>query len=91
MERHSDDRCPAGAGLYLRDPAAASDFNEDKKHALDREGKAAEQATRGLQPYPIADAIVKIGRYIAMTMNPITVPRTTIMIGSNRDVIAATA
>ena len=31
--------------------------------------------------YPIADAILKIGRYIATTMNPITVPKNTIIAG----------
>ena len=31
--------------------------------------------------YPIADAILKIGRYIAITINPITTPRNTIIAG----------
>ncbi len=47
--------------------------------------------TRRTMTYPIAEAIVKIGKYIAMTMNPIIVPRTTIMMGSSSDVMAATA
>ena len=41
--------------------------------------------------YWIACAIVKIGRYIAMTINPMMVPNITIMIGSRSDVRAATA
>ena len=39
--------------------------------------------------YPIADAILKIGRYIATTINPITIPRNTIIIGSSSDVSEA--
>ena len=46
---------------------------------------------RNVGPYPIADAIVKIGRYMAITMNPMIVPKTTIMIGSKSEVMAATA
>ena len=41
--------------------------------------------------YPIADAMVKIGKYIAITMNPMIVPRNTIIKGSSNDVRAATA
>ena len=41
--------------------------------------------------YPIADAILKIGRYIAITINPITIPRNTIIIGSSSAVNEATA
>lgn len=41
--------------------------------------------------YPIADAILKIGRYIAITINPITIPRNTIIIGSSNAVNEATA
>ncbi len=41
--------------------------------------------------YPIADAIWKIGKYIAITMKPITVPRNTIIIGSSSAVSDATA
>lgn len=42
-------------------------------------------------PYPIAEAMVKIGRYIAITMNPMTTPKNTIIIGSSNDVNDATA
>lgn len=41
--------------------------------------------------YPIAFAIWKIGRYMAMTMKPMIVPRKTIMTGSRREVSAPTA
>ena len=41
--------------------------------------------------YPIADAILKIGRYIAITMNPITIPRNTIIAGSSSAVNEVTA
>ena len=41
--------------------------------------------------YPIADAILKIGRYIAITINPITTPRNTIIIGSSSAVSDETA
>lgn len=46
----------------------------------------------GLVPrYPIAEAMVKIGKYIAITINPMTTPKNTIMIGSSNDVSDATA
>ena len=41
--------------------------------------------------YPIADAILKIGRYIAMTINPITTPKNTIIAGSSNAVNEDTA
>ncbi len=41
--------------------------------------------------YPIADAIVKIGRYIATTINPTVTPKNTIIIGSKRAVRLVTA
>lgn len=41
--------------------------------------------------YPIADAIVKIGRYIATTINPTVTPKNTIIIGSKRAVRFVTA
>lgn len=41
--------------------------------------------------YPIADAILKIGRYIAITINPITIPKNTIIAGSSNAVNEATA
>ena len=41
--------------------------------------------------YWMACAIVKIGRYIAMTINPMMVPNTTIMIGSSSEVSVSTA
>ena len=41
--------------------------------------------------YPIADAILKIGRYIAITINPITIPRNTIIAGSSNAVNEVTA
>lgn len=41
--------------------------------------------------YPIADAIWKIGKYMAITMKPMIVPRKTIITGSRREVSAATA
>lgn len=41
--------------------------------------------------YPIAEAILKIGRYIAITINPITIPRNTIIAGSSNAVSEATA
>lgn len=41
--------------------------------------------------YPIADAIEKIGKYIAITMNPTVTPRNTIIIGSNNAVRFVTA
>ena len=50
-----------------------------------------EENTSKYQPQPIASAILKIGRYIATTINPITTPRNTIMMGSNNDVSEATA
>jgi hypothetical protein len=41
--------------------------------------------------YPITAAILKIGRYIATTINPITVPKNTIIAGSSNEVSDATA
>ena len=41
--------------------------------------------------YPMASDILKMGRYIATTINPITIPRNTIMMGSSNDVSEATA
>lgn len=41
--------------------------------------------------YPIADAIVKIGRYIATTIKPTVTPKNTIIIGSKRAVRFVTA
>ena len=41
--------------------------------------------------YSIADAILKIGRYIAITINPITIPRKTIIAGSSSAVNEVTA
>ena len=41
--------------------------------------------------YPTADAILKIGRYIAITINPITTPKNTIIAGSSSAVNEATA
>lgn len=41
--------------------------------------------------YPIADAILKIGRYIAITINPIIVPKNTIIAGSSSAVSDVTA
>ncbi len=41
--------------------------------------------------YPIAEAMVKIGKYIAITMKPMITPKNTIMIGSSNDVSDATA
>jgi len=41
--------------------------------------------------YPMADAIVKMGKYMATTMNPTVTPRNTIIIGSNSAVRLATA
>lgn len=41
--------------------------------------------------YCIAPAMVKIGRYMAITMNPITTPRNTIIMGSSSEVRVATA
>lgn len=41
--------------------------------------------------YWMACAIVKIGRYMATTINPMMVPNTTIMIGSRSEVSVSTA
>ena len=41
--------------------------------------------------YPIAEAIVKIGRYIATTINPTVTPKNTIIIGSKSAVRFVTA
>jgi len=41
--------------------------------------------------YPMAEAMVKIGRYIATTMKPTVTPRNTIIMGSRSAVRFATA
>ena len=57
---------------------------ETRPHLRERNGLSANL-------YPIADAILKIGRYIAITINPITIPRNTIIAGSSSAVNEATA
>ena len=72
-------KTPAVAGSPMRHPIPAMQEN------------VLNVGMRRTMTYPIAEAIVKIGKYIAMTMNPIIVPRTTIMMGSSSEVMAATA
>jgi hypothetical protein len=57
--------------------------------ALSRTASPASSAARQLPL--MLPAISKMGRYIATTMPPMTVPRKTIMIGSIKLVMAATA
>lgn len=53
------------------------------------------RSRRGERPmrsrHPTTDPIWKIGRYIAITIKPIVMPRNTISMGSRSEVSAATA
>lgn len=50
-----------------------------------------EAAIPALTAQPMADAIVKMGKYIATTINPTVTPRNTIIMGSNSAVKFVTA
>ena len=58
---------------------------------LDTRPQLCERNGLNMVLYPMASDILKIGRYIAITINPITIPRNTIMMGSSNDVSEATA
>lgn len=58
---------------------------------LDTRPQLRERNRLNVVLYPMASDILKIGRYIAITINPITTPRNTIMMGSSNDVSEATA
>src|SRR5207249_8348955 len=68
----------------------AHDGNPDSHEPFELEAKRV-QSCRRTACQPMAEAILKIGRYMAMTINPMMVPRNTISMGSIREVMAETA
>lgn len=82
---------------FLRQPGKKRGVNKSLSRPVNRPTSGFHRSLQtnlafGLVPhYPIAEAMVKIGKYIAITMNPMTTPKNTIIIGSSNDVSDATA
>lgn len=84
-----------GIGLETRWPKLSRVSTRTDNLLRKASSRAARPCARpifsGSLPYPMADAIVKMGKYMATTMNPTVTPRNTIIIGSNSAVRLATA
>ncbi len=87
----SSDLEPKTLSLPMRRNAAWCGRKEGREPHAGHEASNTAKDGLNVVLYPMASDILKIGRYIAITINPITIPRNTIMMGSSNDVSEATA